>query len=206
MISLRRTCAAFTLFVLAACDGGGSGAVHAKPPARVPAEHNWVFYQHDQGGDLAEAEALAAKGFQVIATQREPGADLDYRAVALKEQVRELMARGVPMANLALVGRGEGGRLAMMVSGLAQVPDSALVVAAACPVEGNVEREAYKRLLRLHAPTIKGRFLSLVDPGEDGLGSCREAQETANGAESWEADLSASKDWLDEAARWIRGE
>lgn len=216
MFRLSSACLAALMAVLVtACDQGPSGEVHARPPTRVAADETYVFYFHDGRGSHAReaAEALAAKGFQVILPERTEKTDPDYHAVAVKEQVRELLARGVSMNRIGLVGAGEGGRLAMMVSGLTQVPASALVVLAGCPSKGTPERPAYERVLRLHAATIKGRFLSIVAKDHAGTGSCSEAFARANGSEPWETELPAvlpeapfttpSGAWVEETAAWI---
>ena len=179
-----RVFAVSVLLGLGACDEGSGGSVQAQPPRQVSEADTYVFFLAGRGQDLSEAEVLAGKGFQVIAAPLASDADLDFAAVAVKERIRELMARGAAMDRIALVGKGEGGVLAMMVSGLAQVPASSLVVAGACPAQGTDGGEVYARMLSMHARTIKGRFLSLVDPARPGTGSCAAVQNAANGSEA----------------------
>ncbi len=210
---VRLVLPALLLAVLAACGDNGSGNVYPRPPAKISNQAAYVFYLHGRGAGEDAAQALAAKGFEVIAPRRTAETDPDFHAIAVKEWLRELLARGARMDHIALVGTGEGGRLAMMVSGLTQVPASALVVLAACPKTGAPERQAYERVLRLHAATIKGRFLSVVAGNDTETGTCAEAFGKANGANPWEIALpgipkdapftTSDEAWVTETVSWI---
>jgi pimeloyl-ACP methyl ester carboxylesterase len=191
-----KICFLIPLLLVAACDAGPK--VHARVPAQVSPDKTYVF--HFSG--MEEARALAAKGLEVIVEERLPGQDDDGYSVLIWERMRELLARGVPLQRIGLVGRGAGGRLAMMAAGLAQAPDTGLVAVGACPPEGAAGREDYERILRLHAHGIKSRFLSLIPKDGAGAGSCAEAFRVANGAHTWEAAIDATA-WAAETADWM---
>lgn len=191
-----KICCLLPLLVLGACDAGPK--VHARVPAQVSPDKAYVFYFSGPEG----ARALAAKGLEVIVEDRLPGQDDDGYAVRIWERMRELLARGVPLQRIGLVGSGAGGRLAMMAAGLAQAPDTGLVVVGACPPPGAAGREDYERVLRLYAHGIKSRFLSLVPKGETGAAPCAEAFQVANGADTWEAAIDPAA-WAAEVADWM---
>ncbi len=214
----RALAAAVAVLALAgACDGGSTGQVHRSFPARVSPDTTYVFYVHGRpaADHEAIAPALAARGFEVIAERRADGSDPELDALAIKERVRTLLAFGVPVGHIAVVGTGEGGAVTLAASGLLQVPDMAFVVLGACPPAGAPGRAFLDRVADIYARTLRGRVLSVIDLGDPDAGSCTDILDRGGGAETWEVELDSGAGgavfrrpdpaWLDETAKWIEG-
>ena len=201
----------------AGCDGPSTGNVHRVFPAQVSPEATYVFYVHGRPAAAYEAiaPALAARGFEVIAEPRAEGSDPEMDALAIKERVRTLLAFGVPVRHVAVVGTGEGGAVTLAVSAILQVPGMSFVALAACPPPGAPGHAFLERVADVYARTLRGRVLSLMDVDDGEAGSCADILDRSAGGETWEVELDSGEGgvvfrrpdpaWLDETANWIKG-
>jgi len=188
------------LLALAACDDP-AGQVHDGVPRQIDTAATYVFVLPDGAEpDTARAEALAGVGFEAVLARRKPGKAFDFAAVDVKEDLRLMLARGVPLGNLAVLGAGAGGRLALAVAAIMKAPEMHVVVLNAC-AEGRIPDEP---VLAEGVPLLRGHVLSLAAPGK----SCQAVLDAAPGADSWEVELSGTGDsaWLAETRRWIVGD
>ncbi len=154
-------------------------------PSEIDPREHYLFYIHgriieDQGlpavselyGEYQYAailEALAARGFRVIAEQRSTDADAIEYGERFAAQVEELLAAGVPGANLTVVGASKGAFIASWVSHRVSDPEVRYVLLAGChpnTVDFMLESEV----------TLHGRVLAMRD-FEDTVsaGSCARA-------------------------------
>jgi len=138
---VRSKVAALVLTVfLGACDNPDTGHVHDSVPPRLDLTRTHVLYLHDHPRDGGRSEritaALAGRGFEVIAEVRAADVAPDISASRVRDHIRGLLARGVPLEKLAVMGPGAGGRMAMAVAYLVRTPGIRYVALAACPREG----------------------------------------------------------------------
>ena len=213
---LKAAAVAATVLV-AGCDDGPTGNVHRIFPARVSPDATYVFYVHGRPAADYEAiaPALAARGFEVVAEPRAEGSDPEMDALTIKERVRTLLAFGVPVGHLAVIGTGEGGAVTLAASAILQVPDMSFVALAACPPPGAPGHAFLERVVDIHARTLRGRVLSLIDVDDSQAGSCAQVLDRSAGGETWEVELDSGDGgavfrrpdpaWLDETITWIKG-
>lgn len=187
----------FAAVLLSACDNGGD--ISDGPPRVLDPQARYVVVL---SADADTAKAVAARGYRVVRETVPDGEDTPFAAVAVKEHIREMMARGLAPERLAVVGIGRGGRLGLEVASLMHLPRATYVVVGACPADG----VGLDRLKRLSAATLKGRILSLVPRG--GPVSCAAIFDASSGAEWWESDLPAqpATAWLDHLDGWFKAD
>lgn len=197
-----------------------AGRVHEDVPAAPDTKARWLFYLHGQiveyqGRHAVSPEfgayeydailnALAARGFEVVAEIRKPDAG-DAYVERLVEQVGRLRRAGVPAERITVLGGSLGGYLALRAAARLSHPGLSYVLLASCgrPAVGL-------------APTLRGRVLSIRDEADRPDRSCEPLFAAAPG-------LTASREivlhlgvshallyrplpeWLDPAARWARG-
>lgn len=186
---------AVAIAVLCACDDGT--AVSDGPPRDFDPSARYVVVL---SRDPETAKAVAARGYRVVREPVPDGEDTAAAAVAVKEHIRQMMARGLAPERLAVAGIGPGGRLALEVASLMHLPRAAYVLVGACPSDA-AKAENFGRL---YAATLKGRILSLVPSG--GAGSCSAVFDASRGVEWWEAELPAQPAgaWLDQLDAWVK--
>jgi len=185
--------------------GGGDRQVFDGPPIVIdPA----AFYVVMIGASEEAARTVAERDFRVVlqpmpATEPAPNA-----AIAVVENIRLMMERGIPPWQIAVAGAGRGGRLTLEVSSLMHLRSIRYVVFGACPEDGG---ESMRRLVDLHSVNMIGRILSLV-PAR-GAASCEAVFEETSGAGWWERDLEGvgmevferpDDLWLEQLDGWIR--
>lgn len=107
-------------------------------------------------------EVFADKGLVVISEARPSGTEASAYAVKFVEQVRSLLAAGVPPDHVTVAGFSKGGGIAILASSLLARDDVNFVFMAAC----GPWLEASPEL----AP--RGRLLSLYEASDDLAGSC----------------------------------
>lgn len=140
------------------------GVLTAPPSAPDPAAH-YLFYLH--GAIIEEAGrrprhprygiyeydrvllALHRAGAVVISERRPSGTQPAAYAARIAAQIRQLLARGVPVRNIAVVGFSKGGQIARHVSGLLPEPELRYVLLAACPGSGHASPELHGRVLAI---------------------------------------------------------
>lgn len=86
------------------------------------------------------------------------------------EQVKSLIAAGVPAQNITLAGFSKGGLIAMIVASQARQPKLNIVKMAGC---GKVKsRQAYDNFLANDASKLSERMLSIYEQADKILGTC----------------------------------
>ncbi|MEC9364242.1 MAG: alpha/beta hydrolase [Pseudomonadota bacterium] len=133
--------------LLAGGAAAGAGPVLDSLPTTIDPSATYLLYLHgriieDRGPramhpqwglyDLeAVSRALAARDAIVVARQRAPGSRVREDAEAVQEQVRALLAAGVPAPRIVVVGFSKGAAIAMLAA--AGLPEPLrLVVLAGC--------------------------------------------------------------------------
>jgi hypothetical protein len=107
-------------------------------------------------------EAFADRGFVVISEARGEGTDGMLYAATVADQVRALLAAGVPPERITVVGFSKGGGIAIAASSMLANNDLNFVFMAACNpwLDSRPEIVAW------------GRLLSLRESSDDFVGSC----------------------------------
>lgn len=107
-------------------------------------------------------DTLAASGAVVIAEQRPRGTDFRAFGAHVAEQVRRLLAAGVPAERIAVVGFSKGGAIAIIASALLDRQDVTFVLLAPCGdwVKGRDDVD------------VRGRILSIYEASDDLGTSC----------------------------------
>jgi hypothetical protein len=107
-------------------------------------------------------DTLAASGADVIAEQRPQGTDFRQFGARVAEQVRGLLAAGVPAERIAVVGFSKGGAIAMVASALLADPRIAFVFLGSCGdwVKGRDDVD------------VRGRILSIYEASDELGTSC----------------------------------
>jgi acetyl esterase/lipase len=154
------------------------GAVLADLPAQPRAGARYIIYLHgriieekgprptDERFGIYEyqqiLDTLAASGADVIAEQRPPGTDFRAFGSHVADQVRQLVAAGVPAERIAVVGFSKGGAIAIIASALLQDPGVTFVFLAPCGdwVNGRDDVD------------VRGRILSIYEASDEMGTSC----------------------------------
>lgn len=155
------------------------GSIHGDVPAHPRSDARYLIYLH---GRIVEEQrslrpsderfghyeyqrildTLAASGAEVIAEQRAPGTDFRQFGSHVADQVRQLLAAGVPAERIAVVGFSKGGAIAIIASALLQDPRIAFVFLAPCGdwVKGRDDVD------------VRGRILSIYEASDELGTSC----------------------------------
>lgn len=197
---IRRPSLSLRLCVLALAGGlllsatparAQRGSVHADVPAKPRADARYLIYLHariveEQRSPRPSDErfgryeyrqildTLAASGIEVIAEQRAPGTDFRQFGSRVADQVRRLLAAGVPAERIAVVGFSKGGAIAMVASALLRDPRIAFVLLAPCGdwVKGRDDVDVRGRILSIYeasdelGTSCEPLFAQASDPGE----------------------------------------
>lgn len=171
---------AFSLLLLAVPSGpvlAQTGAVFSALPTDPDPSAHYVFYlhgriietssrrpTHPQFGVYEYDEvlsALAGPGLQVISEQRPPDTEVGAYGRKVADDVRSLLAKGVPPSNIGVVGFSKGGLIAISTSSVLTEPISYVFLAACSDfVFGQPE-------LR-----VSGRVLSIFEQSDEIGVSC----------------------------------
>jgi len=185
--------------------GAGKDRVFDGPPVIIdPA----AFYVVMIGASREVALAVAERDYRVVLQPMPVAEPAPYAAIAVKENIDLMMARGVPPWQIAVVGAGRGGRLTLEVSALMHLRSIRYVVFGACTNGGE---ENMQRLVDLYSADMIGRILSLVPA--HWTESCHAVFEETTGAGWWERELEGvdmgvferpDDLWLEQLDGWIR--
>ena len=178
------------LLLSAACTGAGKGSVLGGVPAQPRPGARYVIYLHgriiEEKGPRPTDErfgtyeyqqildALAASGATVISEQRPPGTDFRAFGSHVADQVRRLLASGVPAEQIAVVGFSKGGAIAMVASALLKDPSITFVFLGACGdwVKGRDDVDVRGRILSIYeasdelGTSCEPLFAQASEPGE----------------------------------------
>jgi hypothetical protein len=152
-------------------------------------------------------DALAASGAEVIAEQRPPGTDFREFGARVADQVRRLLAAGVPAERIAVVGFSKGGAIAMVASALIADPRIPFVFLASCGdwMQGRDDMD------------VRGRILSIYEASDELGTSCEPLfEQTSSPGEHREIRIATGAghgaffrprpEWLAPVLEWIARE
>jgi hypothetical protein len=209
------------LAFLTVCTAVHAGTVQSDIPSVVDQNAKYLFYMHghaiEQGGPRARSyqyssilKEIAERGFVVIGEERSPVKN-DVYASKVADQVRRLLAAGVPARNITVAGHSKGGMIAMLVMSILANPNIAYVNFAGC-IKGVSESQGYLRFAEHRAPRARGHLLSAYDRSDEVAGSCKQALDRMKGAVVVERVLeiggghelfySPKAQWLDVLQSW----
>jgi acetyl esterase/lipase len=125
---------------------------------RRPVDERFGIYEYDQILDR-----LAASGAEVIAEQRPQGTDFRAFGAHVADQVRALLAAGVPPERISVVGFSKGGAIAIITAALLRNPRINFVFMGACGdwLDGRDD------------VAIEGRILSIYEASDELGTSCQ---------------------------------
>ena len=199
------------------------GAIYHEIPKRLDPGKRYVIYLHgriveDKGSRPTHEkwgiyeyqkilDTLAAPGFIVISEQRRPGTDMDRFAEHVTQQVRALVAGGVPPEHVTVIGFSKGGGIAIRTSALLKNDKVNFVFLAAC---GDGDFSGTKL-------DVRGRILSVYEASDEMGRSCAQlfAKSKSTGkhaevkiatGEEHGAFFRPRKEWTAPVIAWVRGE
>ena len=160
-------------------DGCGFGRfmlTHAKPDPG--SWGHWLFFLHDEAvenitrgymeANFGEYEyyrvmrMLGDSGFDMISEERKHNTDPSLYADSVAQQIRRLLAAGVPAKNIAVLGDSKGALIAMLVSTRLDNRDIRYTVLGGCSATN----------LAAFPPTFHGNVLSIYEYGDTLGHSC----------------------------------
>ena len=144
-------------------------------PVTIDPAASYLFFHHNYYVETKGAEgdckyydilkAFSAKGFTVISEIRpkdSPVIDFGKKAA---DDVRKLLAAGVPAEKITVAGHSKGGVITLQVAAQLENPKINYAILAGCGIKGL--EKGYPDLGRL-----KGNFLSLYAASDKIAGSC----------------------------------
>ncbi len=159
-------------------SGAAAQRIHSQVPAEIDQHARHLIYLH---GAIIETqgvrpthprfgvyefeeiiEVLAARGFVVISEARPAGTEGKVYAATVVDQVRELLAAGVPADHVTVVGFSKGGGIAIAASSMLANDDVNFIFMAAC----NPWLDSHPEIV------ARGRLLSIRESSDDLVGSC----------------------------------
>jgi hypothetical protein len=197
-----------------------SGAVWAGVPAQVRPDARYVIYLHgriveekgrrptDERFGIYEyqqiLDTLAASGAEVISEQRPGGTDFRAFGSHVADQVRRLLAGGVPAERIAVVGFSKGGAIAMIASALLDDARVTFVFLGSCGdwVQGRDDLDVRGRILSIYeasdelGTSCEPLFAQAGDPGEH-----REIRIDTGAGHG--AFFRPRSEWLDPLFQWV---
>ena len=215
---------AIVIFIATVSTAVAGTSVISSPPDIPDPNSQYLFYLHgkgiDEGSSSAQdpyrrtVQALSEQDFIVISEMRRSGVirkfpdDHEKYASKIADEVKTLLAAGVPASNILVSGYSRGGTLTLMVSGMVDNPDVRFIVMAGCISEHGAYKKALPSIHERYSSRLKGRFLSLRDSGDEDFGSCESHFGRASGPLDYkEVVLSTGKGHLafhEPAAEWIQ--
>ena len=199
------------------------GTVHHELPKRLDPATRYVLYLHgriveDKGPRPTHEkwgvyeyrkilDTLAAAGFAVISEQRRPATDMDRFAEHVAQQVRTLIAGGVPAKHITVIGFSKGGGIAIRASDRLKDDKVNFVFLASC---GDGDFSGSKL-------DVRGRILSVYEASDEIGRSCAQLFARSKGAGKHEeiriaiggghgAFFRPRKEWTAPVIAWVRQE
>ncbi len=164
------------------------GTVHNEVPKRLDPRTRYVIYLHgriieDKGPRPTHEtwgvyeyrkilDTLAAAGFGVISEQRRSGTDMDEFAEHVAQQVRSLIAGGVPAERITVIGFSKGGGIAIRTSDRLKNDKVNFVFLASCG-DGSFSDSKLD---------VRGRILSVYEASDEIGRSCAQLFARSKGA------------------------
>lgn len=196
--------------------------IHAAVPAEIDQAARYLFYLHGAIIERAGArpthpdfgiyeyqeilELLAERGFVVISETRAAGTSVMEYAATVADQMRTLLAAGVPPGNITVVGFSKGGGIAVVASSILADDRVNFVFMGTCGPWLNERPEIVPH----------GRMLSLHEVSDDMVGSCEELFSRAGGESAKKeividiggghgAFYRPRPEWIDPLVEWAMG-
>jgi len=206
------------------------------PPDTPNKKEKYLFYLHgisielngpdsysDALGKTYEytkiVKAFVSRGYNVVSEAREEGTKPLHYAIDTADQINELLAKGVPGKNIAVVGHSRGAFMSLMIRPRVDDQAVSIVAMAGCALEdtdsvaGVNPRKGYNVFLNNKASELHGRFLSIYDKGDDWFGTCQEAFNQAgnfklkemviNTGQGHAVFLDPNPAWIEPVIKWI---
>jgi acetyl esterase/lipase len=197
-----------------------TGSILVGVPAQVRPGARYVIYLH---GRIVEEkgrrptderfgtyeypgilDTLAASGAEVISEQRPQGTDFRAFGAHVAEQVRRLLAAGVPAERIAVVGFSKGGAIAIVAAALLGDPRVTFVFLGACGdwVQGRDDVDVRGRILSIYEASDElgtscgPLFAQASEPGEH-----REIRIDTGAGHG--AFYRPRAEWLDPLLQWV---
>ena len=132
------------------------GRIVQEQQSARPTHPEWGTYELE-----AILEAFRTRGFAVTGEIRPKANTISQSADHVVEQVRGLLAKGVPPARVAVVGASMGASITLVASVRLQNPELRFVVLGAC-MSKNLEA-----LVAEHGKKPAGRFLAFIEKSDE---------------------------------------
>lgn len=171
-------------------SGAGNAADRAFPDS-VDTSKRYLFYMH---GNIVEKigphkqyqyyqilDRLERGGVVVVGEARGETRMSDY-AATVADQVRRLVAAGVPPGNITVAGHSKGGLMSLMVASMIGEPEVRYGALAACGLPGDKFFKPYRMFIDGMAATMKGVFLVMWEESDTDAGACDDAMAVAGAA------------------------
>lgn len=197
------------------------GTVYSSYPAIVDSSASYVIYLHgsiiessgglpasssyDVTGDgvpetidyrfVAITDAIAAKGYNVIAEIRSGVTDITVYSTHVASQVDRLIADGVPAENITVMGFSKGGAMALVVSSLVADASVNYVVEGGCGLTGSIYEATYRSIVSTYGASLQGRMLSVYDSVDTSGGTCQLAFNAAPAAGFTGSEIVLNTGW-----------
>lgn len=174
------------LFLLLFSSASFAGEVFTAFPSTIEAQQKYVFYSHglivegtnprpvnSRWGTYEFPEikaALADAGYNLIAYHRAKNTQPKAFAEKLANDVRLLIAKGVPAGNISLIGFSRGGAITILTSNLLANKDVTYIILAGCGryLQNNPELEAYGNIYSIFETSDEvGSCQLLIDRSKD---------------------------------------
>lgn len=207
-------------FLLGFSSAPFAGEVFTVFPSSIDAKQKYVFYSHGlivegtnprpvnlRWGTYEFPEikaALADKNYNLIAYHRAKNTQAKAFAEKIVNDVRLLIAKGVPGGNISLIGFSRGGAITILTSNLLANKDVTYIILAGCGryLQNNPELDAY------------GNIYSIFETSDD-VGSCQFLIDRSKGvARFTEISISTDKEhgafytpipeWVVPVKKWLK--
>lgn len=177
------------LLTVSACVGSVGSVLPSNPDKAA----KYIFYLH---GSVEESEGSTEKyetaidaiagGSVTVISEVRGDTDPNVYALKLKEQVQNLISKGVPPENITISGFSKGSIIALAAAGVINNPKINYVLLAGCSQYLN---DKYG----VNPKKAAGRILSIYDSGDEKFESCDGIIEVSDQLKFEEIDLDSGK-------------
>jgi hypothetical protein len=144
-------------------------------PPKADKSTKYLFFLHNyyveaKGPDKAcdyhgIVKAFADQGYLVVSEVRGKNTSSSKYAAKIAEQIKKLLAEGVPASHVTVLGHSKGGFITLVVSSILQNPGISYVIMAGCGIRGGCCGAA-------PSPPA-GRMLSIYDHSDKVAATCK---------------------------------
>lgn len=170
-----------------------AGSVVSEVPSEPDTSGKYIFYLHgsveESEGSTSKyetaVEAIAESSATIIAEVR-GDTDPNVYAMKIKNQVNQLISKGVPAKNITISGFSKGSVIVLSSSGVINNPDVNYVLLAGCS-------EFLNEKYNVDPEKAVGRILSIYDSEDDKFGSCDGMIKSSDKVNFEETELDSGK-------------